>query len=245
MSEEFLAHLHDMVAFKRQNPGADLTSWLIAHGAELTDDELVSNLYLLIGAGTQPEQAFIGNVLRLLLVDRRFARSLSHGTASVDDALDEVLWVDPPMSNFSVHFALHGVRLGGVLVPTGVPTLISHAAITEQLSTLPGEHVGNRAHLAWAAGPHACPVQDEARSIATIAVERLLYRIPDLALAVRPSELRWRQGPFARCPEALPVFFPPQSPGPDQGSHTALPSWRNAPLAAAAAGGDRGLVRFG
>ncbi|MPY36591.1 cytochrome P450 [Streptomyces adustus] len=229
LSEEFLGHLYDLVAHKRRQPGADLTSWLMAHEAGLTDDELVGELYLLIGAGTQPEQAFIGNVLRLLLVDRRFAGDFYNGTMGVEEALDEVLWVDPPMANFSVHFALHDVHLGGVLVPAGVPTLISHAAVTEQLSMLPGQRIGNRAHLAWGAGPHACPVQDEARMIAAIAVERLLDRIPDMALAVHPDGLRWRQGPFARCPESLPVFFPPDfSALAEDSARTAPPGWGSA-----------------
>ncbi|MER5604202.1 cytochrome P450 [Streptomyces sp. NPDC002265] len=229
LSEEFLGHLYDLVAHKRRQPGADLTSWLMAHEAGLTDDELVSELYLLIGAGTQPEQAFIGNVLRLLLVDSRFAGDLQNGTVGVEDALDEVLWVDPPMANFSVHFALHDVRLGDALIPAGVPTLISHAAVTEQLSMLPGQRIGNRAHLAWGAGPHACPVQDEARMIAAIAVERLLDRIPDMALAVHPDGLRWRQGPFARCPESLPVFFPPDSsPLAEDLARSAPPGWGSA-----------------
>ncbi|WP_329295887.1 cytochrome P450 [Streptomyces sp. NBC_01455] len=240
LSEEFLGHLYELVAYKRQKPGADLTSWLIAHEASLTDDELVSELYLLIGAGTQPEQALIGNVLRLLLVDRRFAGNLYSGTVGVDEALDEVLWVDPPMANFSVHFALHDVHLGGVLVPAGVPTLISHAAVTEQLSMLPGQRIGNRAHLAWGAGPHACPVQEEARLIAAIAVEQLLDRIPDVALTAHPAGLRWRQGPFARCPEALPVFFSPNSsPITEEDlDWTALPDWGLAPGSGRADTGD-------
>lgn len=231
LSNEFLGHLYDLVAHKRRRPGADLTSWLMAHKAGLTDDELVSELYLLIGAGAQPEQAFIGNVPRLLLVDRRFARDLYNGTVGMDEALGEVLWVDPPMANFSVHFAVHDVHLGGVLVPVGVPTLISHAAVTEQLSMLPGQRIGNRAHLAWGAGPHACPVQDEARMIAAIAVERLLDRIPDVALAVHPADLRWRQGPFARCPESLPVFFPPDSSSvaAEDLNRSAPPGWGPAP----------------
>ncbi|MER6539668.1 cytochrome P450 [Streptomyces sp900105755] len=239
LSEEFLGHLYDLVAHKRRQPGADLTSWLIAHEAALTDDELVSELYLLIGAGTQPEAAFIGNVLRLLLVDRRFAGNFHNGTVGVEEALDEVLWVDPPMANFSVHYPLYDVRLGDVLVPAGVPTLISHAAVTEQLSMLPGQRIGNRAHLAWGAGPHACPVQDEARMIAAIAMERLLDRIPDVALAVHPAELRWRQGPFARCPESLPVFFPPDAfpVATEDGAAGAPPRWGLTPDPASSAAG--------
>ncbi|WP_326782905.1 hypothetical protein [Streptomyces sp. NBC_00151] len=118
--------------------------------------------------------------------------------------LDEVLWADSPVANFSVHFALYDVNLGGVLVPAGVPTLISHTAVAEQLSGPAGQSSGNRAHLAWGAGPHTCPGQNEARLAAAIAVERLFDRIPEVALAVHPADLRWRQGPSSAAPSLFP-----------------------------------------
>ncbi|MFF8883541.1 cytochrome P450 family protein [Streptomyces flaveolus] len=209
LSAEFLGYLQDLVTHKRGRPAADVASWLVTHPSQLTDDELVSELYLLIGAGTQPEQGLIGNMLRLLLVDDDFSEAVYNGTMLVEDSLDEVLWSEPPVANFSVHFAKHDVSIAGIRIPAGVPVLISHSAITEELSRATNQRVGNRAHLAWSAGPHACPAEREARLIATVAVERLLDRLPEIELAVPPEELRWRQGPFHRCPEALPVRFTP------------------------------------
>ena len=65
------------------------------------------------------------------------------------------------------------------------------------------------AHLAWGAGPHACPAKDPAQVIATTAIERLLNALPDLALAVPEKDLQWRPGPFHRALVALPVTFSP------------------------------------
>jgi cytochrome P450 len=71
---------------------------------------------------------------------------------------------------------------------------------------------GNRAHLAWGAGPHACPAQPLAYNIAQDAIDQLLDALPDTRLAVPAGELTWRTGPFHRALAALPVAFPVSEP---------------------------------
>ncbi|WDF43346.1 cytochrome P450 [Streptomyces sp. T12] len=201
--------LLDLVTLKRRRPGPDVTSWLMAHPAELTDEEMVHTLVLLMGAGTEPQQNLIANGLRLLLSDDRFAGSLSGGSMPVEDALDEVLWTDPPIANYAVHYPIHDVVYEGVLLRAGHPLMVSLAAANTDPSLTADQRAGNRAHLAWSAGPHNCPAQGPARLIAAVAVEKLLDRLPDVELAVPVEELAWRPGPFHRALAALPVTFPP------------------------------------
>ncbi|MGV9454869.1 cytochrome P450 [Streptomyces sp. NPDC003635] len=201
--------LQDLVALKRRRPGADVTSWIMAHSAGLTDEEMVHTLVLLMGAGTEPQQNLIANSLRLLLSDDRFAGSLSGGSLPVEDALDEVLWTDPPMANYAVHYPVHDVVYEGTLLRAGHPLVVSLAAANTDPSLTAHQRAGNRAHLAWSAGPHNCPAQSPARLIAAVAVEKLLDRLPDVELAVPVEELAWRPGPFHRALAALPVTFPP------------------------------------
>ncbi|WP_455361896.1 cytochrome P450 [Streptomyces sp. SYSU K21746] len=201
--------LIDLATLKREKPGHDVTSWLMAHHAELTNEELVHTLVLLLGGGTEPGQNLIANSLRLLLSDDRFAGSLSGGSLPVEDALDEVLWTDPPMANYAVHFPVHDVTYQGTLLRKGEPLVISLAAANTDPALTADQRTGNRAHLAWSAGPHACPAQGPARLIAAVAVEKLLDRLPDVELAVPVEELTWRPGPFHRALAALPVRFPP------------------------------------
>ncbi|WP_223767855.1 cytochrome P450 [Streptomyces huiliensis] len=204
----------ELIALKRRQPGADMTSWLMAHPAGLTDEEMIHQLVVLMGAGTEPQQNLIAGALRLLLCDDRFAGDLAGGSMPVDDALDEVLWLDPPMANYGVHYPTADLDFGGVRLRAGEPVVVSFAAANTDPALRPdhhsGQRTGNRAHLAWSAGPHHCPAKDPARLIASAAVERLLDRLPDLELAVPADRLVWRPGPFHRALTALPVRFPPQ-----------------------------------
>ncbi len=43
----------ELVALKRRQPGPDLSSWLMAHPARLTDEEMMQQLVLLMGAGNR------------------------------------------------------------------------------------------------------------------------------------------------------------------------------------------------
>jgi cytochrome P450 len=204
----------DLVALKRRSPGADVTSWMMSHPAELDDDEMAEQLTLLIGAGTEPEQNLIANGVRLLLSDDRFGGDLSGGSLPVEDALDEILWTDPPMANYNTAFPRHDLDFRGHRLPAHQPVLISYAAANTDPSRASHARTGNRAHLAFGAGPHTCPAKGHARLIASAAIETLLDRLPDMELAVPADELEWRPGPFHRALTALPVRFPPEAPRP-------------------------------
>ncbi|WP_202425268.1 cytochrome P450 [Streptomyces sp. HUCO-GS316] len=202
----------DLVALKRREPGPDLSSWLMAHPARLTDEEMMHQLVLLMGAGTEPQQNLICNGLRLLLADDRFAGDLAGGSMPVDDAIDEVLWTDPPLANYAIHYPLRDVEVEGNLLREGTPLLISLAAANTGTGIAGDRRRGNRAHLAWSAGPHTCPAKGPARLIAAAALEKLLDRLPGIELELPVEDLQWRQGPFHRALAALPVRFPPIAP---------------------------------
>src|SRR3569833_3666744 len=197
----------ELMALKRENPGDDMTSWLLAHPAELTDEEVAHQIVMLVGAGSELAQNLIINTLRLLLSDERFGGDLSGGSLSVEDALDEVLWTEPPLANFGVSYPTEPLEFHGVKLPADQPVVISFAAANNDPSTRAEDRAGNRAHLSWGIGPHACPAQGQARVIATIAIEQLLDRLPDMELAVPVEELTWRPGFIQRAVSSLPVRF--------------------------------------
>lgn len=199
----------DLVQLKRREPGHDVTSWLAGHSVGLTDEEMMHQLTTLLGAGTEPTQNLIVNGLRLLLSDERFAGDLSGGNLQVEDAIDEVLWTDPPLANFAMTYPAHDVDFAGVRLPKDQPVVISLAAANTDPALATEHREGNRAHLAWSAGPHTCPAQGPARLIASAAIEQILDALPEVELAVPAAMLTWRPGPFHRALVSLPVNFPP------------------------------------
>ncbi|MFG1878015.1 cytochrome P450 [Sphaerisporangium sp. NPDC049003] len=200
----------ELTHLKRTTPESDMTSWLLAHPAELTDAEMIQQILLVIGASTEPCTNLIGNAVKLMLTDDRFAGSVLDGAQSVSRALDYVLWTDPPMANYSPLYAREDLVYQGLFIPAGVPILVSFAAAnTDPALRLDGTHLaGNEAHLAFSAGVHRCPAPDIARVIAEVAVERVLDRLPGLDLATPVHQLGRRPGTFHSGWSTLPVTFP-------------------------------------
>ncbi|WP_049579088.1 cytochrome P450 [Streptomyces sp. SBT349] len=202
--------LAELVAFKRAKPGNDVTSWLLEHPAKLSDEEMIHQLLTLIGAGAEPMRNLMATALLIMLSDERFFGGQYGGALLVEDAIDEVLWNVPPVSNFGIHYPVRDVDLYGVKLPAGAPVVVSFAAANADPSLSSSRQtLSKRAHLAWSAGPHACPAKDPAQLISIAAIEKLLNHLPDIELSVPVSSLTWRPGPFTRGLVSLPVRFSP------------------------------------
>lgn len=198
----------ELTRLKRSRPGRDVTTHLIAAG--LTDAEMIQTILLVIGAAAPPTSNHIGNALRRILTDPRLAGTVHDGVRPVADALDEVLWDNPPVPNYSPLYALGHQTFEGVSLQSGYPILVSFAAANgdpDLVVATPGGRTGNRGHLAFSAGVHACPAPDLARIIAETAIECLLDRVPTIELAVAEQDLRNRPGTFLAGLTALPVRF--------------------------------------
>nr|WP_232541579.1 cytochrome P450 [Nocardia bovistercoris] len=201
--------LLELVALRRAEPGDDVTSRLAHHPAELDDTEMLSQLISFYGAGIEPQQNLIANTLLLMVTDRRFGGNVLGGSLSTRDALDEVLFNDPPMANFCTTYPRQPILIDNTWLPAHQPVLISLAACNNDPAIRGGDRTGNRSHLAWSAGPHACPAKSVAYLIVQDAIDQLLDAVPELNLAVPVERLTWRPGPFHRALAALPVVFPP------------------------------------
>ncbi|TXS38767.1 cytochrome P450 family protein [Streptomyces sp. OR43] len=213
-----------LVADRRARPRRDLTSYFLAHPARLDNDETVRQITLLMSAGHDPETNLIGNATLHMLTDERYAGSLHGGAMTAHEAINEVLWQDPPIANLAAHYPRHDIEFHGVRLRAGQLVLVSFGAANTQSSpatSSTGVRSGGSAHLAWSAGPHRCPAKQPALLIAMTAIEQLTSQLCDAELAVPVSELLWRPGPFHRALVHLPVRFTPLdtsvSEGPDKG----------------------------
>jgi cytochrome P450 len=203
-----------LLAAKRVAPGVDVPSHLLSHQAGLTVEEIAQDLLVVTAAAQQPTANWIGNTIRLMLTDSRFAMTLSGGRGSVGQALNEVLWQDTPTQNFIGRFATRDTQLGGQRIRMGDMLVLGLAAANADPHVRPDQSagaMGNHAHMSFGHGEHGCPypAPEVAEIIARTTVEVLLDRLPDAALAIPAESLVWRPSVWMRGLEALPVTFTP------------------------------------
>ncbi|MGV9556744.1 cytochrome P450 family protein [Streptomyces sp. NPDC003522] len=188
------------VAEKRENPGDDLTSALIAaseDGDRLTDAEIVSTLQLMVAAGHETTISLIVNaVVNLSLHPEQRALVLSGG-ADWPAVVEETLRYATPTSHVLIRFATEDVPVGDEILPAGDALIVSYAAIgRDEEAHGPSAGVfditrdtANR-HIAFGHGPHVCPGAALSRLEAGVALPALYARFPALDLAVPAAELR-------------------------------------------------------
>ncbi len=214
-----------LVETRRAQPGADVTSRMLAHPEPFTEQEYMLDLMAVTAAGHLPTADWLGNSIRLMLTDDRFAASLGGGRHSVAQAMNEVLWEDTPTQILSGRWAARDTQLGGRAIRTGDMLLLGLAGANADPAVrqhgpraTDGPHTGNSAHFAFSYGEYRCPfpAQEIAEVIARTGIEVLLDRLPDLDLAVPAPTLARRPSAFLRGMSSLPVRF---TPVPTTGGH--------------------------
>lgn len=204
--------LMKLVALKHEEPENDITTVLLQHPAELDDMEVSTHVSQVYGTGIEFELNLIVNTLLLILTDYRFGDSVLGGNLSSRDALDEVLFNDPPLANLLITYPRQPILVDRVWLPAHQPVVISMAACNNDPAIRTDSLAGNRSHLAWGIGPHACPAQSLAYLVAQDAIDQLLDALPEIRLDLPDDTPTWRPGPFHRALTALPVVFPPTAP---------------------------------
>ncbi|MGW4776345.1 cytochrome P450 [Streptomyces filamentosus] len=207
--------LEQLVRDKRVLPGPDIASALMSHPAGLSDEEVVHHLRLILLAGYETTANLMSNVLRMVVTDPRFRGSLAGGQMTLPEAVEQVLWDEPPLMVCPSRYANGDTNLGGQQIRAGDMLLLGLAAGNMDRAVRPDPDAPvhhNRAHLSFSAGSHECPGQDIGRIIADTGIDILLTRLPDIVLAVPEEDLSWRSSTWARHLTALPVTFAPRAP---------------------------------
>ncbi len=114
--------LTELIALKRRRPTDDLTTRLMDHPAQLSDEELLHQLVTLLSGGTAPLAATIGTSSALYL-----GEDWQVGLP-VEDAVSQTLWNYAPIANYAAHYPTHDVELGGRTIRANDPVLVSFAA---------------------------------------------------------------------------------------------------------------------
>ncbi|MFE3252607.1 cytochrome P450 [Streptomyces sp. NPDC059209] len=213
-------YLADLIHRKRDAPGDDLISGLIRasdDGEHLTENEAAAMAFILLFAGFETTVNLVGNGTYALLRNpgqrARLQRSLDAGeSALLATGIEELLRYDGPVELATWRYATEPVELGGQSVAVGDPVLVVLAAADRDPERFADPDRldlsrGDNKHLGYGHGIHYCLGAPLARLEGQTALRTLLTRLPDLRLAVDPSDLRWRGGLIMRGLRTLPVQF--------------------------------------
>lgn len=210
-----------LVAEKRENPGDDMTSLLIAarddegDGSSLTEQELLDTLLLVISAGYETTVNLIDQAVTLLLTNPGQRAKLTAGTAQWRDVIEETLRFESPVAHLPLRYAVEDIELpGSVTIRKGEAILASyaaanrhpdlHGATAEEFDiTRPAQD-----HLAFGHGVHFCLGAQLARMEAETALSALFARFPDLAFAPG-TELRPQESLISNGHQTLPIVLRP------------------------------------
>ncbi|MFE2382073.1 cytochrome P450 [Streptomyces misionensis] len=214
---EILLYFMDMVEERRETPGDDVISMLIASsidGVPLSDEDIVLNCYSLIIGGDETSRLTMIDAVHTLAARPDQWRRLKHGEVAIDTAVDEVLrWASPTM-----HFGRTVVReteLHGVPLRPGEIVTLWHASGNrdERVFDRPGEYDLGRTpnkHLAFGYGPHFCL----GSYLAKVEIAELLMALRDFTTGFEQTgeALRIRSN-FLTGFSTLPVRFRPDDSG--------------------------------
>ncbi|MBB2911588.1 cytochrome P450 [Streptosporangium becharense] len=233
-AEEILATQRDayalltaLVAAKRETPGDDMTSDLIAARDEdgdsrLSEAELIDTLFLMISAGHETTVNLIDNALVALLTHPDQLEHVRAGAASWDDVVEETLRWQAPVASLPLRYAVEDIPLAGhdIVIGKGEAILAGYAAAGRD----PRRHGDDadrfdvtretrRDHLAFGHGVHYCLGAHLARLEAGVALSSLFARFPGLDLAVPAHRLEPLDSFIANGHRTIPIVLRPVPAG--------------------------------
>jgi len=211
--EKFIQYIEALLNEKRLNPDADLISELVQTKEQedkLSNNELLSTIWLLIIAGHETTVNLISNGVLALLQHPEQMNLLRENPSLIPSAVDELLRYSGPVM-FISRLASEDMTIHGKMIRKGDLVLLSLTAanIDPQKFTYPeilniSREENN--HLAFGAGIHHCLGAPLARLEGQIALGTLLQRLPNLRLAIKPDQLNYNHSKI-RSLVNLPVFF--------------------------------------
>jgi cytochrome P450 len=191
---EFDAYTERLVADRRENPGDDLVSRLVAaeeEGDRLSHDECVALVRDVLNGGIDTTQSQLAHGVRMFADHPDQWRALAEDPSLAPPAAEEVLRFEP-VAPFTTRILLEDVEYGGVAFPVG--SLIGVSAFNANRDVKGGDPEafdisadrGSAKSLTFGAGPHFCLGANLARAELQEGLAFLAPRLRDLELDGEP-----------------------------------------------------------
>jgi cytochrome P450 len=211
-SDHMLEHILAAIAWKRDNPGDDLLTALIAaedDGDALSEEELLDQIVLLYIAGHETTVNLIGNGTYALLRNRAQLERWQADPELDTNAVEELLRFDSPVQ-FSRRIAVADMEVAGHAIPKGsyLMTCLGSANRDEahwgaDAAELDLTRPGAAQHVSFGSGVHHCLGATLARVEGQVAMSSLIRRFPSLELATDTPD--WNGRIILRGLDSLPL----------------------------------------
>ncbi|MFB8765707.1 cytochrome P450 family protein [Nocardiopsis alba] len=198
---EAQAHLYRLLAelaeYKREHPSSDLAGDLVSYEreGELSGDELIGTLLLMIGAGFETAVNLITSSTHTLLTHPDHRERFGRGELSPGEIVEESLRRDPPVMYVPMRYAVEDIDLGeGVVIRRGETILVGFGSAGRDPELHPEESDlfdpdrESKEHLAFGFGAHFCVGAHLARLEGRVALEEVFAALPDLEMAEPGTE---------------------------------------------------------
>ncbi|MFJ6701037.1 cytochrome P450 [Streptomyces sp. NPDC091272] len=194
-SVEFSSYLRDLIAVRREKPGDDLLSGLIAahdDGERLSEQEVISTCVLLLNAGHEATvNATTNGWYALFSNPAQLAALRADPEGLVPSAVEELLRYDTPLQLFE-RWVLDDIEIDGVRIRRGseIALLFGSANHDPAVFARPEQlDLGRREnpHISFSAGIHYCIGAPLARLELAASMRALLAQAPRLRPVAEPE----------------------------------------------------------
>lgn len=192
---EFDRFMRDLIAERKERPTDDVLSLLVHAETDdgepaLSEGELIGLASVTLTAGTDTTGGLIGRMFYELLEDHSRWDEVLADRELITPAVEETLRMYGIVHTL-LRTTTREVEVAGVTLPAGTPVLLQLDSANHDAQRFedaekfdlhrPKAELAD--HLAFGKGTHFCIGAPFARPMAKIALETMLDRIPDLALA--------------------------------------------------------------
>ncbi len=201
------ARLLELVDEHRQAPRDNFTSRMLANAGELSDDEIVHSLIVVLWAGHDTTSNHLATVLHYLCARPDLFHLLRQNLDLIPGAVEEFLRLDSP-AHMMVRLVKEDIEVSGQKIKAGerIFAMMNTANRDPQKFAEPNQVQVDRAknrHLSFGKGMHGCLGAPLARLEGVQALTALCERYSDIRFAAEPAT--WRQNLIMRGPSYLPV----------------------------------------
>jgi cytochrome P450 len=206
-----------LIVRKRKELGDDLLSTMIRlrddDDSQLTNEELVSTVVLLLMAGYESTAVQFGNAFFALFHHTDQLARLKAEPALISTGVEEMLRFAQLGTGFAVaKFAAKDIELGGAIIPSGATVFLSLGSADRDEDVFGPDadrfDLARRSaqrQLAFGNGPHYCLGAALARAELQEGIGRLLARFPGLRFDGDLADVVLASNLFTYYPQALPV----------------------------------------